>query len=385
MNLYRLTTNGMLYSYRANLQNSYNTLANASNKVQTGRNFNSYAEDPAAASRAFQLRREHWQASAQLRNNDGVLTNFRQAFSTFDTVKNDLARDKVDTNTLRGLNDPDGTARKTLGQSSIEAAKAAVQTMNVKYSGKFLFAGADGMNVPFTWEMKPKLNADGTVVQEQKTDDAGNPVFENDGTTPVMQDVMEEQLCFRGIPVDVPEGSAEYKRLQEMMNEATYVDIGLGMQENDDGTPIKSTVYNSALSGLEFTDFGTDKDGDPKNVISLMNRIGKLLMTASDVNGTFEEGQPDYDELNRLCGKLEQAMDKMDVEFDELDTKASFLDGNSTRLTADIKALNEQILDVEEVDPVAAITSLSWAQYCYNAGLKIGTSILSQSLIDYMR
>jgi flagellar hook-associated protein 3 FlgL len=88
--------------------------------------------------------------------------------------------------------------------------------------------------------------------------------------------------------------------------------------------------------------------------------------------------------LNRLCGKLEKAINKMDVEYDELDTKAAFLDGNSTRLTADVKALNEQILGIEEIDPVAAITSLSWAQYCYNAGLKIGTSILSQSLIDYM-
>ena len=35
MNLYRLTTNGMLYSYRANLQNSYRTLADAMTKVQT--------------------------------------------------------------------------------------------------------------------------------------------------------------------------------------------------------------------------------------------------------------------------------------------------------------------------------------------------------------
>ncbi|MDE7035084.1 MAG: hypothetical protein K2O74_02390, partial [Eubacteriales bacterium] len=221
MNLYRLTTNGMLYSYRANLQNSYRTLADAMTKVQTNRNFNSYAEDPAAASRAFTLRREHWQASAQVRNNDCVLTSFRQAWSTIDSVKNDLVTQKGKVNTLRGLNDPDGTARKTLGQSTLAAAEAAVQSMNVKYDGKFLFAGADGLNAPLTWEEMPVIDTVGTqrvcdaasagTVQKHYTEDViqvgadgkpvigadgkpviehkkGDPVFEADGTTPVCYD-----------------------------------------------------------------------------------------------------------------------------------------------------------------------------------------------------
>lgn len=479
MNLYRLTTNGMLYSYRANLQNSYRTLADASTKVQTNRNFNSYAEDPAAASRAFTLRREHWQACAQLRNNDCVLTSFRQAWSTIDSVKNDLVTQKGKVNTLRGLNDPDGTARKTLGQSTLAAAEAAVQSMNVKYDGKFLFAGADGLNAPLTWEEMPVIDTVGTQrvydaaspkVQKRYTEDTpaldvngapimdpatgepkiykkGDLVFEADGTTPVYYEegdkifdkngdpvmegigepkkdadgnvVTEKKLCYRGVPVDSPEkitvqekdengdpkvdgegnpvyktiDNPDYKKLKDMMGEATYVDIGLGMQENADGTPIKSTVYNSALSGLEFLDFGVDEDGDPKNVISLMQKIGDHLMKASDMDGQWVQdpetkewtnNSEAYKVLNRLCGKLEKAINKMDVEYDELDTKAAFLDGNSTRLTADVKALNEQILGIEEIDPVAAITSLSWAQYCYNAGLKIGTSILSQSLLDYM-
>ena len=253
-------------------------------------------------------------------------------------------------------------------------------------------------------------------------DKNGDPVMEGIGEPKKDADgnvVTEKKLCYRGVPVDSPEkitvqekdengdpkvdgegnpvyktiDNPDYKKLKDMMGETTYVDIGLGMQENPDGTPIKSTVYNSALSGLEFLDFGVDEDGDPKNVISLMQKIGDHLMKASDMDGQWVQdpetkewtnNSEAYKVLNRLCGKLEKAINKMDVEYDELDTKAAFLDGNSTRLTADVKALNEQILGIEEIDPVAAITSLSWAQYCYNAGLKIGTSILSQSLIDYM-
>lgn len=441
---YRLTTNGLLHTYRSNLQGSFNTLGTAAEKVQTGRKFLSYAEDPASATLAFQLRREHWQASAQKRNNSTVEKSFQQAFSSFDMVKNKIASETAHVNSLRGLNDPDGTARRTLGQSTLEAAKSAVQTMNVKYGEKFLFAGADGKNAPFDWKEVPvekqqvydpeTMGADIPKVyaeRTQKVDADGKPIIGADGNPeyyekgdpmkdaegnqlyyqkgelmlddkgdPLMETVMEEKLCFRGVPVDSPEKLADgtdnpdYLKLKEMMAETTYVDIGLGMQEAPDGSPIKSTVYNSALSGLQFTDFGLDEDGDPKNAISLMNEIGKLLQEASDMDGQWHkvEGTEDewtnsseaYDRLFKLTAKLEKAMDKMDVEYTELDTKAAFLQTNETRLTTEIKELNEQILDVEEIDPVEAITALSWAQYCYNAGLKIGNSILSQSLIDYM-
>ena len=39
---------------------------------------------------------------------------------------------------------------------------------------------------------------------------------------------------------------------------------------------------------------------------------------------------------------------------------------------------------MEQINLADAITQLSWDQMCYNAALKIGTQLLSQSLIDYM-
>ena len=57
---------------------------------------------------------------------------------------------------------------------------------------------------------------------------------------------------------------------------------------------------------------------------------------------------------------------------------------NSDRLSTEVTNLNEQVLDVEQINLADAITQLSWDQMCYNAALKIGTQLLSQSLIDYM-
>ena len=47
--------------------------------------------------------------------------------------------------------------------------------------------------------------------------------------------------------------------------------------------------------------------------------------------------------------------------------------------------LQEQYAALEDVDMVDSITSFIWAQYCYNAALKVGNNVLSESLMDYLR
>lgn len=55
---FRITTNMMMSTYRYNLMNNTNRVSDSRDKVLTQRNFNSYAEDPAAATQAFRLRRD---------------------------------------------------------------------------------------------------------------------------------------------------------------------------------------------------------------------------------------------------------------------------------------------------------------------------------------
>ena len=61
----RSTTNATLKSYRYNLQRSTHTLNQSRETVLTQRNFNSFAEDPAAAAQSFQLRRSYLRAESQ--------------------------------------------------------------------------------------------------------------------------------------------------------------------------------------------------------------------------------------------------------------------------------------------------------------------------------
>ena len=55
----RVTTNGMMMSYRSNLMRSYQKLGHVSEQVTTQRRFNSYAESPAKASQSSSVRYRH--------------------------------------------------------------------------------------------------------------------------------------------------------------------------------------------------------------------------------------------------------------------------------------------------------------------------------------
>ena len=62
----RVTTNGTMRGYKSSLMRATNTLNAARNKVLTQSNYSSYAEDPAAATQAFKLRRSFSRTHAQL-------------------------------------------------------------------------------------------------------------------------------------------------------------------------------------------------------------------------------------------------------------------------------------------------------------------------------
>ena len=85
----RMTTVGTLKNYRYDLNRSNNTMSKAMNTVMTGRAFNSYAEDPAIATRCFQLRRSYQRAASQLTVNDSLYRKYNQAWSALEEGSQD--------------------------------------------------------------------------------------------------------------------------------------------------------------------------------------------------------------------------------------------------------------------------------------------------------
>ena len=99
----RVTTNSTLHMYQSNLMQSSNQLYSAMEKLMTGRNFDSYASNPAGATRAFKLHSALNAVNAQAANNETVLNKFGTAYSILDEVTNELTHDLAQAPALGGL------------------------------------------------------------------------------------------------------------------------------------------------------------------------------------------------------------------------------------------------------------------------------------------
>ena len=440
----RATTGGVLKSYRRNLMNSFIARNKAQDTVLTQRNFNSYAEDPTSAARAFKLRKARMTVQSQYSVCTDTHKKFQTGWSSLEGISKLIDTETAEPmktltgTTLSMLNDPTGDAREQLTKVLDQISQTIVQNLNQKYGENFIFSGADGHNVPF--EIKDdKLYYRGVPVDAAVPNvvmDGGAPMgidpatglVDANGTTyvkdpasslvkrstfdamdPADQPKILKQNANPGDPQrfnenGVPDPNGEYylnldqaetmtkeeyetavsdaEKLKYLMNETQFVDIGLGFQENENGQLIESSAYNAALNGLTFIGYGLDADGDPKNIYSLVQKMKEISSRVKDGENWTDE---DYDEFDGLVKKLERASSEFKTEFTNMSAGTQKLENNVELLEDNFYNLQEQYADIEDVDMADAITSFVWAQYCYNAALKVGNSVLSESLMDYLK
>lgn len=452
----RATTGGVMKGYRSNLMNSFINMNNGRNTVLTQRTFNSYAEDPAVAARAFRLRKSRMMVESQynicadtMRKYDSAvacLQSIDDVLCTKDGVYGEYMNTLTGT-TLKMLNDPSGDARTQLSKALDQMSQSIIQTMNQKYGDNFIFAGADGHNVPF--EIKgDKLYYRGVPVDAA----IPNVIMGTDGETPLaidkdnqvvdsangsyyikmdtsalikvsdFDDILNDPTAAQprilyseggGLPIGnpqrfnaagEPDPNGEYylnldkaetmtkeeyeqqkldaEKLDYLVNEKYFVDIGYGFQEDPvTGKLIESSAFNASLNGINFLGYGLDEDGNPKNLYSLVQEMRKI---AESVPSGTDWSSETYDEFYRLVQKFEDGVSNYQTEFVNLDASTAKLKNQEELLSDNFYNLQEQYSDLEDVDMVDAITSFIWAEYCYNAALKVGNSILSESLMDYL-
>ena len=345
----RATTSGTLKAFRSNLNNTTLRLNSAREKVLTQRNYNSYAEDPAAAAESFQLRRSFIRISGQIEVSESVARKFDTAYGAIDSVIS-MVDNQADGSALTAVfaaaTGTTGSGRTALGGELKQLSDGIVQALNCKYGDQYIFSGADGLKVPFEW----------------KDTDSGH------------------QLFYRGYQIDENSDALTYIDAQEVR----YVDVGIGLEEDENGNLIRSSAFDSTLQGSQVLGWGTDEDGLPNNIASIIYQMGDILSNCNEETGEWASAA-DQEKFLKLMDKFQDSASSLKKYHVDMSTKAKYLHNNQEVLEDTAYTLNEQILAVDECDMADAITSFSWAQYCYNAALKMGNSILSESLMDYMR
>ena len=344
----RITTNAILRNYKSNLGTSLRNLDTTRTRVMTQRKFNSTAEDPSSALRAAILERKYAKNEDYLNTVKDVQSfqdSQEDAAMQIETIAKSLSKQYG----LEALNGTNGSleTRQTYADAWRGAQESLVLSLNASYEGKYVFAGGDGKNPPF------KL------------------VTKDDGT---------QVLTYRGL--DVNDTSAANKAaLDKLSKESIFVDLGFGLNVDVDATNNRdinidsSSAFNTSLPGINLAGYGKDDNGMTNNIVLLCGEIADVL---SDPNF-------DRDRYQELLNKFDEGRNNVLQNVTILGTQTEFLSTTKDRLETSSINLSTQIDNVVNVDMAEAIMDFSWAQYAYNAALKVGNNILTPSFIDFMR
>lgn len=356
----------MIRNYQTNLSKTSENKMNLQNKVLTQRNFCSVKEDPSAAAKASNLTRQYLKNSDYMDMAKDLRSKIdAQEDSVYQVVK--YAEELYAKLGKESLNGTNLSQRDTYANTVLSIRDSILQSLNATYSNTYIMAGANGTEAPFG------INENG-------------------------------KLTYRGKVVDDPASLAD---LEKFNQETLYVDIGLGLEfQNaaDAGTTydqiISSTAFDVAFSGLKAVwngKAGNNVDGlngttgDYRQENPLGTGSGKMANNLVDLCTQLakELAQPDGDFDYQACDAMVTQIKEYHIQADNaltgIGVKENFLEKTVDRLEANDLSLATQLERVVTPDMAAAITNYSYAQYAYNAALRIGVNLLSQSFLDFMR
>lgn len=323
----------IMRNYQNNLTSSLGALEQRRQQVESGRRFTNSYEDPSASAMGAVLERKYMRTQDYI-NNASKAQKWQDTQEDVVNQLSDMTKTVIGEYSPQALNDPTGAeGRSAIAQALRELQKSMVYALNTKYGDAYVMAGSDGSNPPF------ELSADGKT------------------------------LTYRGLDVNLSENK---DALEAMSKEHAYVDLGFGMTFNGDEI-VPSSAFDSALPGISLVGFG-EENGQSKNLITLMGQMADEL----------EKSDFSHENYNKLWNQYKDGATSVQNAYTKLGTKSQLLETTINRLETQSISIVEQYDAYVNIESAEAITNYSWASYAYNTALKVGTSILSQSLLDFM-
>ena len=323
----RITNPMVTRNYTRNLQTNAARLDRFSRQVQTGRRFESFADNNASAVRAMQVRRN-------LERIDANLDNARAAQSFLRTGESMLMQINNNTHTIAdrfivALNGTNSATERQIIANELERIQEGILGLaNGQYAGRHLFGGSNTITPPFT------VGDDG-------------------------------RLMYNGVAL------ADMDSSHELFSDGAYIDIGMGVTFNgaDPTRPDAGSAFRFTLVGAQFMGTG------PHN---LYDTITEMI--------TFLRNDPiDNVEGGALLDQFRGAQSVVNIQTTMLGADTAFLEFSISRLLDEQLNLIERQQDLEIRPPEEAILDFKMAEFIYNATLQMGQRLLQPTLFDFIR
>lgn len=319
----RLTNNIIMRKYLTNLNNSLRTLQDITNRATTQRRFERASEDPAAALKVFHVKRDLTRLSIYKSNVGEIQRNLADIEATISSLNDILI--EVNAQVTQGQNTAyDEMERKAIASVIRNLQQQVLNNGNAYFAGKYIFGGTNVKEMPFTVDSNGKLLYNGQDV------DTG--VFSQD---------------------------------------QVYIDIGMGISMGAEANA--NTAYNISYPGHVLLGSGVDENGITNNIYNLMGELASM----------FENN--DLTELDKYANKLQERMRDLLVQYADVGERSKYVDFILEKLDIDREnAINKQD-SLEHADIVESFMDYKYQEMAYNAALQIGSRLMQNSLLDYMR
>lgn len=395
----RITQNGMKRQYLRNSNSALERMNSINNRILTERKFMRASDDSTAAANAMIIRKS-------LSNLDMYEDNLKKVQALYNSAESHLSTltstvSKTITQVIYGINgDKSQTERNIIAGELEQFAEQMRTELNEVYADRRIFGGTNNNDVSFTFDTATRqVSYNGVPVSAEiieKDDGSGGKTYSfgfKDGVvSPITYDDDENAVTpTPKLPADVSatltaEQITDYEegRLKSYDlypgSQPIYVDVGIGIKydfdDPNDLTTAKvnpDTAMNITLNGVDMTGCGTDQDGDSLNVIQL----------AYDAAEAMRNG--DVKTCNRLIDKLHNAEEQVLISITEFGAKSESINFHLTKIDNDRYNLQVQQKDIEAADLTKEITDFKSAQAAYNATLQMGSSVIPNSIFDFIR
>lgn len=310
-------------------------------RIYTGKQYTRASQDSINASKAMGVRR-------QLRDLDMYDSNlttadgyYKAAETNLYTVAHDIYLN-LSTKLEAACNGSYSADDRNIFAREIEEfGDLVLETMNSDYAGRQIFGGSNTSTVPFSKQLVTQ--ADGTEKYE---------------------------VFYNGVNVNSAAALDAFPG-----NKPVYVDVGMGIQYNDNYEVDPQTALDISLNGAEITGFGktSDKNGEfNSNFIQMVYDAAEALKK-NDVEGA-----------NAYLDRLYNANSKVLTHITTLGAKQNRVEFYTSRNEDYRYSLQERQNDVEGCDMNKEITDYEATNAAYQAILQMSSNILPRSIFDFI-
>lgn len=340
----------MLSSYKSDVSDAFASLNKAMRHAFDYRAFDRPSDDPLAASQTFDIHFQMDQNADYASNISDLQGTTASADKILQNIWNSVS--EADSHEVKQALDGtmNGSNRGILADHLLSLRDEIISQMNTKYGDCYIFGGSNQTQPPF--------------------------------------EMVNDQLYYRGVNVDtgklkdgVTASAVPLATLADPDKDTTYVDIGLGINFTSDGKINSQSVFNSSMPAISYLSYGGSSD-NPKNICTVLTKMAATLKASA---GTDKLSDAERTKLQGYTDALKGGEDCLLAGQSKLGAKTQFLNSIAQYTDDEKLSLSEKDNKVEYMDYTDAIETFYSQMQCYNASLKVGSQILQQSLMDYLK